>query len=460
MVPLKVLILEAADADEELIAQRLKRSGLAFEARRVETRQDFEREVRQWRPDLVVADCSLPGFDGRSALQMVRQDDPDVPFIFVSGEVREDTALEAVREGATDYVFKDRSARLAPSVRRALEQVEERRKRRQAEEELRRSEERYRQLVELMPEVVVVHREGKVVFVNSQGAQLLGSAADSLVGKPVLDFVEPSHRAFAQNRLKRLLNGLETGVGELALLREDGAPVYMEAISRTIEYQGAPAILSVVRDISEQKRLEKEILEISGREQRRIGRDLHDTVSQNLAGAALLGKALQQKLQKQAPELAGEAQKIVTLMSQAVSQAKALSRGLNPVDLTSDSLVNALRALAANTREFFGIACTFDMNTETSWDETTAHHLYHVALEAVNNASKHSGATRIDVSLMTSGDQQTLTIKDNGRGFNCEEGRLSGGMGLRIMEYRARVIGASLEITSRPDSGTTVVCVL
>src|SRR4030042_6423700 len=119
MVPLKVLILEDVETDAELIGHRLRKSGLAFEAKRVERREDFEREVREGRPDLVLADYSLPSFDGRSALQSVRRHDPDLPFIFVSGELAEDTALEAVREGATDYIFKDRSARLAPSVRRA-----------------------------------------------------------------------------------------------------------------------------------------------------------------------------------------------------------------------------------------------------------------------------------------------------------------------------------------------------
>jgi signal transduction histidine kinase len=245
--------------------------------------------------------------------------------------------------------------------------------------------------------------------------------------------------------LEILADGKETGPAELKLLRADGSSVQVEAISRQIDFQGARAVLTVVRDITKRKKLERELLDVSAREQRRIGHDLHDILGQNLAGAAFLGKALDQK--------------IVGLVSNAVAQARALSRALAAEGATED-LATALRELAANSRALFGIACAPEIHGEPECDEATAGHLYHIALEAVNNAAKHGGATRIGIKFVKNGDRQTLSITDNGKGFAPEASGDHQGMGLRIMRYRATVIGAVLEIESRPGSGVTVSCAL
>jgi len=459
MDPLKVLILEDVETDAEFIAHRLRKSGLAFEARRVETRNDFEREVKQWRPDLILADYCTHSFDGRAALQSVREHDPDLPFIFVSGETLEDAALEAVRDGATDYIYKDRSARLAPSVRRAIEQVDGRRKRNLAIQELQRSEKRYRELVDALPDAVVVHHDGVILFANRQTAVAAGAEPETLVGKALMDFVEPSYRGLAKSRLDTLAEGRDVDPAEMLLIGEDGLPAPVEIVSRRIEFQGAPAVLSVVHDISERKKLEKELLDLSAREQRRIGQDLRDTLGQDLAGVAFLGKALEQRLEKQAPDLAPDAQKIVNMVSRAVTQARALSRGLL-AEGVKEGLPTALRDLAANTRAFFGIPCVLVINGEPNCDESTASHLYQIALEAVNNAAKHSGATHIAVRLDDEKDRLKLTITDDGRGFDPETAGERQGTGLSIMRYRAAAIGAVLKVDSRPGSGATVACSL
>lgn len=140
---IRILMLEDVPVDAELTQRELKKGGVLFTSRRVDTREAFLEELENFSPQLVLADYSLPTFDGISALKLVREKYPDLPFIFVSGVMGEEVAIETLKSGATDYVLKHRLARLVPSVLRALKETEEKSERIRAEEALRKSEERY-----------------------------------------------------------------------------------------------------------------------------------------------------------------------------------------------------------------------------------------------------------------------------------------------------------------------------
>jgi DNA-binding NtrC family response regulator len=133
---LRILMLEDVADDAELTERELRKGGLAFSAKRVETRKAFLEALKDFLPDLILADYSLPTFDSLSALAIVEKECPDTPFIFVSGTIGEDFAIETLKRGATDYVLKNRLSRLVPAVIRALREVEERAERKREEEEL------------------------------------------------------------------------------------------------------------------------------------------------------------------------------------------------------------------------------------------------------------------------------------------------------------------------------------
>ena len=173
--PLRVLLLEDSDLDAELISRELAHGGVECEIRRVQTRGDFERQLAEFIPETVIADYRLPAFDGGQALEFAKVNCPDVPFIVVSGAVGEETAVELLKNGATDFVLKDRLARLVPAVRRALREVAERVARRTAESDLkelnealeRRVIERTRELKSknaLMEEDLKLARELQMAF--------------------------------------------------------------------------------------------------------------------------------------------------------------------------------------------------------------------------------------------------------------------------------------------------------
>ena len=144
---LRILLIEDSDLDAELIGRDLRRGGIEFVSRRVQTGGEFEREIVDFRPELILADYKLPAFDGARALAIARERCPDVPMIVISGAVGEETAVELLKNGATDFVLKDRLTRLVPAIHRALREVQERQARRQAEAELRALNEELEQRV-------------------------------------------------------------------------------------------------------------------------------------------------------------------------------------------------------------------------------------------------------------------------------------------------------------------------
>ncbi|MDA2932796.1 response regulator [Acidobacteria bacterium AH-259-D05] len=173
---LRLLILEDVPTDAELMERELRKAEIGFSAKRVQTEESFCEELEKFTPDLILADYSLPSFDGISALSIAQQRCPDIPFIFVSGEIGEELAIETLKKGATDYVLKTRMSRLAPCVRRAMREAEEQaaHKRgqealRKAHEELKRRESQQRTLLEIT-RAVSAHLDREDLFRAVAGA--------------------------------------------------------------------------------------------------------------------------------------------------------------------------------------------------------------------------------------------------------------------------------------------------
>jgi signal transduction histidine kinase len=217
-------------------------------------------------------------------------------------------------------------------------------------------------------------------------------------------------------------------------------------------------VLGIVRDITRRKQLEREILEISNREQRRIGQDLHDSLCQHLAGIGFMGKALEKKISSTLSLETADVSEIVDLIDQAITLTKGYARGLNPVELQADGLMFALNKLSENVQRLFGVSCTFICNTPIYiHDNEMATHLYRIVQEALNNSIKHGKADTIVISLDKNGTTCLLTVSDNGVGIGKTRS-YGKGMGLNIMQYRASMFGATLEIKCREPGGTDLIC--
>jgi len=227
---------------------------------------------------------------------------------------------------------------------------------------------------------------------------------------------------------------------------------------RTAELKAANDKLQT--SISERKRLESELLEITEKERRRIALDLHDDLGQKLSGIALMTKGLELKLTKLKSESAQDAARIHTLVQEAMSHASDLAHDLATLDLQNKTLTEALEHLAAHARELFQIQCTFKHSGNIpTLEASIVMQLYKIAQEALTNAIKHGKAKRVDLQLDGQDQSVRLVIQNNGVPFPDLHGR-STGMGLRIMTYRASLIGGSLDVQANGSDGTRVTCLL
>lgn len=213
------------------------------------------------------------------------------------------------------------------------------------------------------------------------------------------------------------------------------------------------------RTMSQRQQLERELLEISEREKRRIGEDLHDMVCQELTATALYLKSSAKKLAKESPAAAATLEESAQTVNRNVVIARELAGGLQAVELTASGLKNALRDLAAQASENTGIKCHFKAARGVRVpDDTVALHLYRIAQEAVANAVKHSGAKNILISLDRNATHTCVSVQDDGKGFVVK--RRGKGLGLHMMRYRANSLGGELKVERRRTGGMDITCVI
>jgi signal transduction histidine kinase len=215
----------------------------------------------------------------------------------------------------------------------------------------------------------------------------------------------------------------------------------------------------MLQDATARRLLEREVLEVSNREQQRIGNDLHDGLGQELTGIALLLRGLENRAEREAPALSPSIEEVALLVNDAIFTTRALARGLSPVTFDRGGLSNALDGLAKRLSAMFHIdvRCAADESIDGGLESANALHLYRIAQEAVTNAAQHGQAGNVRISLRADGERGLLRIEDDGGGFNPAS-QQSKGLGLRIMRYRAQMMAGSLRIESARSRGTIVSC--
>ena len=272
---LQILVLEDVSADVVLIDHELRRGGFDFQTKRVETREDFINEIEQNPPDLILSDHGLPAFDGFSALAIAKDKCPDTPFIFVTGSMGEEVAIDSLRSGATDYVLKARLPKLAPAVQRALRLAEERARRQQAEEDLRASEERFRLLVEGVEDyaIYMLNPLGLVMIWNVGAERIYGHKPREIMGRKFNRFYPPEDRKEGKPEQTLATAVMEGRLREEGWqVRKDGSRFWAVSVITTLrDEKGKLSGFSVIkRDISKRKAAENEIRRLNAELEQRV----------------------------------------------------------------------------------------------------------------------------------------------------------------------------------------------
>ncbi|HXP42753.1 MAG TPA: PAS domain S-box protein [Candidatus Acidoferrales bacterium] len=309
--------------------------------------------------------------------------------------------------------------------------------------------------------VVVLDPDGRIVRFNRTCEQTTGYSFEEVRGKNVWDLfliaeeVDTFKAIFAQSNSKESSGDYQTHW----LTRDGGSRLITWSSTILVGKTGEKSHVIVTGiDITERQRLEKAILEVSAREQRRIGEDLHDGLGQHLTGIAFMSKVLESKLSEHSLPESTDAAKIVKLVNEAINKTRELSRGLLPVVSDAYGLMSALTRHAEEIQDLFRITCRFECSEPVLiYDVNVATHLYHIAREAVNNAIKHGHPGHVVIGLFVENGEGTLSVQDDGAGISDVPSNHKG-MGLNIMNYRANMIGGSLDIRKNFTGGTSVVC--
>lgn len=455
MAALRILNLEDDPLDTEIVRAELAGGGISCEITRVQSREDFLSALQSGEFDLILADHSLPTFDGLAAMEATREISRETPFIFVSGTIGEEAAIESMKRGATDYVLKHRLERLVPAVRRAVREARERAERARAEDELRESHALLRSIVEGTADPIFAKdAEGRYLLVNSACAEIMGRPAEEIPGKQDADLYPPEVAERLREVDRRVMSS-----GEAVTIEEEEVPArgvlrtYLVTKTPRRDHQGEVAgVIGVATDITERLRAEKALFEIREAERRRIARDLHDIVLQDLTGAL-------QGLHAVKVESASE----VGLAPEVAALRRAVDGLRNAIyDLRLEGrepFLESLGALVELNRRLDG-GCETSLTVGAGFPEELPEilrvELVRIVQEALTNTRRHSGAQRVRVVLESDPDGGILVkVEDDGRGFDPSTVRE--GVGLSAMRERAREIGGELTVESAPGEGTRVI---
>lgn len=316
--------------------------------------------------------------------------------------------------------------------------------------------------------IITIDDKGHIESFNSAAERIFGYKSSKLIGVNVSKLMPApyakSHNTYLRNYL-RTGEAKIIGIGRETVGRRSNGEIFpIDLAVSEVRIGKRRMFTGIVRDISERKRLQKALVDATELERKQIGQDLHDTVSQQLAGLTMIAQALQNKLNVGSDDSVLDASKDAAQISKlaltALTQIKTISQGLYPVELERNGIGLALEQLAYQQEDLFGIPCRYEGETRLPLpDRTVTVHLYRIAQEAVSNAIKHAAPSLITIRFERNREGLLLSITDDGKGFKRPRKSLSG-LGLAIMQYRANMIGSELEIHSVKGKGTVVACKL
>ena len=473
---LKILILEDSAIDAEMVQRFLGKEQPDTQFHLAKNKETFLAALEQFRPDVILADNSLPQFDATEALKIARRQASHIPFIMVTGTVSEEFAAGIIKSGADDFILKDRLARLPVAIEAALRQQQTETEKQNAFRKLSESEEKFRGLLESAPDaMVIVNDTGIIQLINAQTEKMFGYAGREIIGKDVELLMPDRYRKpgtsqrtgyFGSDNPRQMGEGLE-----LFGQRKNGQEFPVEISISPLETAGGLLVTAAIRDITERKRVEKtlqaleqEILNqkvqeqkritraiIIGQEQERnrIGQELHDNISQILVTAKMyMGVAGEDR-----PEIKDLIEYPIKLIDDSISEIRSFSkRSVTP--LKDINLEELILMLGSNLEKTTAIKTTFVYHVANrAIDDGLQLNIYRIIQELLNNIVKHAAAKNVSISVEADDQFIHVVVTDDGNGFVLNKKRE--GIGISNMINRIESYNGEISMESSPGNGCT-----
>ena len=466
--PLRALILEDDPWDAELVLATLRRATPGLQAEVLHSSALFKQRLEESEFDIILADFNLGGWTALDALEILRQSGKSIPLVVVTGALGDEAAVECVRQGAADYVLKDRLERVPVAVDRAvrrkayLDEVARR------QEQIRRAKEEWELTFNTVPDpVLLLDNQYRIHYANRATARLAGVEPEELTDKICYEALHGLSHPHPDCPRARMV---ETG-------REQRADLADARLGRVFEATSAPLFeptgkirgsVEVLHEITERKQAEDSLRQLSAQllvaqdeERRRIAQDLHDSTAQNLTALCMNLARLDLEVEDLGPASRAIVSESIELANRCMQEIRDFSYLLHPPTLEDYGLTPALKDYAEGFARRTGIQANVDLPQDLPrLPRETETALFRVVQECLSNIQRHSGSPVAKIRIQRAPDSLILEVEDEGRGFQpaaLEDGRIGSrvGLGLKGMKERIRHLGGCLETISS-NHGTTV----
>ena len=438
-IPLRILLVEDLEDDALLLERVLRRAGYDVTSERVDTAAAMNAALDRHTWDIVIADYTLPEFDGLAALALVKERGLDLPFIIVSGSIGEDIAVGAMKAGVLDYIMKSNLSRLVPAVERELREAEVRRARKQAEEALQEHYQLMQAVFEGTSDVIYVKdREGRYVMINSAGARVFGKSPAEVIGKKDLELVSSEAACLSMERDSQVLisGETETYEGAIAALGERRTHLGTKAPWR--DHQGnIIGIIGIARDITERKESEAQLqhqrdalyqsekLATMGQLLAGVAHELNNPLSVVMGQAALLQQSIRSRRQaERAAKIVQAAERCARIVNNFLALARQRPPERHPVQL--NTVVQEAVELLAYPLRVDSVEVVFALADEMPVLRADPHQLHQVVVNLVANAHQAlreiGGVRRLTLAtgVEARGERVWLEVRDTGPGIAVE----------------------------------------
>lgn len=464
-----LLLCEDDEMDAALVIRQLEKEGFDVEWERVDTADALTNALTQRHWDMVLSDFNIPGFGGVQALAIVKKSSLDIPFILVSGAIGEETAVEMIRKGASDYLMKGNLQRLGEAVKRELEEIKIRKAKEEAESIIRANEEKYRAVIDnSLYAILLSCTAGHIQESNAAASAMFGYTREEFMRLNRYSLLDTTDTFFETKIIERDTEGRVKG--EFTGIRKNGERFPCEIASVIFhDIEDKQVSCSMIADISARKNAEQQLrhaleemqqlsqhLKDAREDERKfIAREIHDEVGQLATAIQLQLHLLKLKSQDISAALLEKIDRSMGLSDMMITSIRRIATSIRPIALDERGLNDALRWQCEQLQENHHIKCIFTEDfDDTKLSAEAKTEFFRICQESMTNVMRHAQANLVEVSIREEQGTIHLVIKDNGKGFDPNQKTTH--LGLIGLRERAHSLKGELKLTTGLDQGTLI----